>query len=149
MNTTPHALAVQHLGVSERVGPDTHPLIRWWLSLCDGMGDGQGDEVAWCSAFVNGMCWLLGPVVPRSSKANARSWLDVGEPIDLSDAVPGWDVVIFWRNDPTGWQGHVGFFDGLDAKGDVIVLGGNQGDRVSCAVYPASRLLGVRRLVAA
>jgi hypothetical protein len=39
----------------------------------------------------------------------------------------------------------VGWFAGVD-KGQVLVLGGNQGDQVSVASFPVSRVLGVRRL---
>ncbi|MCL2915995.1 hypothetical protein L2725_19835 [Shewanella corallii] len=41
--------------------------------------------------------------------------------------------------------GHVGFFAGFDGN-DVLVLGGNQSDEVNVGRYPASKLLGIRRL---
>jgi hypothetical protein len=41
--------------------------------------------------------------------------------------------------------GHVGFFAGT-MQGHVIVRGGNQGDRVCDALFPASQILDIRRL---
>ncbi len=144
MNVTLLDAARKYDGVAERPGKETHPLIRWWLSLCDGMGDGEDDETAWCSAFVNGMCWEVG--AERSHKANARSWLKVGTPVALDDAIPGWDVVVFWRGDLDGWQGHVALYAGRAQNGAVLVFGGNQGNRVCEAPYRADHVLGVRRI---
>jgi lysozyme family protein len=52
-------------------------------------------------------------------------------------------LAVLWRGDPTGPEGHVGFFLGADASG-VHLLGGNQGDRVSVEVFPRGRVLGYR-----
>ena len=76
--------------------------------------------------------------------------LTVGTPIDVAAAEPGFDVVILNRGgvaDPTviDAPGHVGFFDHRDGD-QVVVLGGNQGDRVSVAPFRAADVLGVRRL---
>jgi uncharacterized protein (TIGR02594 family) len=102
----------------------------------------QDDETAWCAAFVGAMLKRAG--MPQTGKLNARSYLDWGQPVDPDQAKPG-DVVVFWRGDKNGWQGHVGFFVRRDG-GQIIVLGGNQSNRVSEAGYAASRLLGVRRI---
>ena len=43
--------------------------------------------------------------------------------------------------------GHVGFFVGYDAVRELVqLLGGNQGNAVSIASFPAERILGIRRL---
>lgn len=110
----------------------------------------QGDDVAWCSALVNYIAWLLR--LPRSKSLAARSWLSVGLPIPLEDAAAENDVVILKRGAPPqpgperlDAPGHVGFFAALE--GDrVLILGGNQNDQVSIAVFPAKDVLGVRRL---
>ena len=142
--TTPYQAAMRYLGHVEERANGEHPLIQWWLELCR-MGRDQPDEVAWCSAFVNGIAWQTRR--PRSYKANARSWLDVGTPVQLEEATPGFDVVVFWRGKKTGWKGHVGFYAGQEGS-NILVLGGNQGNRVCIAPYPKSRLLGCRRLMA-
>ncbi len=111
----------------------------------------KGDDVPWCSAFANFIAWLLR--LPRSKSLAARSWLAVGTPVPIDKAEAGFDIVILQRG--TGKQpgpevlnasGHVGLFAGLD-NGKVLILGGNQGDQVSVAAYPVSRVLGIRRLV--
>ena len=127
--------------VSEGPGAIDDPFIQWCLASC-GFGPNSPDETPWCSAFVNRIAWLLR--LPRSKSAAARSWLTVGQPIDLAQAVVGYDVVVLSRGiNPT--QGHVGFFAGLEGK-TVHLLGGNQSDGVTVAAFPVARVLGVRRL---
>lgn len=156
MTVTPFELAQRHVGIKELAGNQHHPLIQWWLSLC-GFSTDTPDEVAWCSAFVNGMAWLCRCV--RSKSAAARSWLLIGTPVQLTDARVGWDVVVLKRgsgNQPgpevtSGAPGHVGFYAGVEVdnatqKVSVLVLGGNQGNAVSIARFPVENVLGVRRL---
>lgn len=143
-------LAQRYAGIKEYEGGKDHPLIQWWLSLC-GFGTDSPDETPWCSAFVNGIAWELR--LPRSKSAAARSWLMVGSHIQISEAVPGFDVVILQRGDGPqpgpdviAAQGHVGFFAGQDEE-SISVLGGNQGNSVSTARFLKERVLGIRRLV--
>ena len=95
---------------------------------------------AWCASFVNATLKQSG--MEGTGKLNARSYLDWGESVDTPQ--PG-DIAVFSRGDPNGWQGHVGFFQGYDENGNILVLGGNQGDAVSVAPYSSDRLLGFRR----
>lgn len=145
--TTPFELAARFMGLAEVPGAVHNPQILAMLRL-DG-AQVNDDETAWCSAFVNYIAWLMN--LPRSRQLNARSWLDVGIPIQLSEAKPGWDVCIFWRGSRDAATGHVAFFSSsilyeISTPKTIMVLGGNQGDKVSIAGYPAERLLGVRRL---
>lgn len=150
MEITLYSLAQRYVGqVLERPGPqDNHPLILWWLSLCQ-LSLNLTDEIPWCGAFMNGMAWELR--APRSKSAAARSWLLVGIPTALADAKVGWDVVILNRGgspDPAviAAPGHVGLFAGLEGD-HVLLLGGNQGNGVSIARFPVAAILGIRRLV--
>jgi uncharacterized protein (TIGR02594 family) len=70
-----------------------------------------------------------------------RSWLNYGKP--LSKPVLGC-IVVFWRGSKTGWSGHVGLVVGLDKAGNLMVLGGNQGDMVSIKPFGKERVLGYR-----
>jgi uncharacterized protein (TIGR02594 family) len=97
---------------------------------------------AWCAAFVNASLAKSGG--EGTGKLNARSFLDWGQKVD--DPQKG-DVAVFSRGDPNGWQGHVGFFDSMNADGTIKVLGGNQGNSVSIANYSKDKLLGFRRAV--
>ncbi len=141
MEITPFLLAQRYIGIKElsEQGKD-HPLIQWWLSLC-GFALDTHDEIAWCSAFVNGIAWELR--LPRSKSAMARSWLDVGTPVPMMQATVGRDVVVLKRGAPP--SGHVGFYGGKDEE-KIYVLGGNQGNAVSLATFPLLDVLGVRRL---
>jgi peptidoglycan hydrolase-like protein with peptidoglycan-binding domain len=68
----------------------------------------------------------------------------VGKPV--ANPKPG-DIVVFWRESPQSWKGHVGFFMGFNQDGSkVFSLGGNQGDSVSIKAYDAGKVLGFRRV---
>ena len=135
------AEARKTIGMKEIVGPKDNPSI---VSMFDAVGHSwvKDDETAWCAAFVGAMLERCGLASTR--KLNARSYLSWGVKIELEDALPG-DIVVFYRGDPAGWQGHVGFYIGHGGS-LVQVLGGNQGNEVSISNYPITRLLGVRRM---
>jgi len=95
---------------------------------------------AWCAAFVNSALNQSG--VEGTNSLSARSYLDWGQPVEQPQRG---DVAVFSRGDPNGWQGHVGFYDGVNADGTYRIIGGNQGDKVSIANYGRENLLGFRR----
>ena len=147
--TKEHAfdLAQRYAGIKEVGGSMDNPMILAMLRLDNEWP--QNDEVPWCSALMNYICWLAR--LPRSKSLMARSWLIVGKGITLEQAEPG-DVIILKRG--TGEQpgpevlkapGHVGFYAGRFGE-FIKVLGGNQSDTVKVSRYPVKRLLGVRRL---
>lgn len=140
-------IAQRFVGIKEVGGSVDNPQIMAMLKLDNDWP--EADEVPWCSAFVNYICWLLR--LPRSKSLRARSWLQVGRGIQLDEAVAG-DVVVLTRGsgDQPGPEvieapGHVGFYAGRFGE-FIEVLGGNQSDTVKVSRYPKSRLLGVRRL---
>lgn len=102
-----------------------------------GHGSLAQDSVPWCAAFV-GACLERSDIASTRSLM-ARSYLKWGETI--SDARVGSIAVLTRGSDPAA--GHVGFWVG-EADGRVLLLGGNQGDRVSVAPFARSRLLGFR-----
>jgi uncharacterized protein (TIGR02594 family) len=124
-----------------------NPLIMGMLHLDNKWP--EHDEVPWCSAFVNWIAWLLR--LPRSKSLAARSWLLIGLPVPLTEARPGFDVVVLNRAGGVAdasviaSPGHVGFFAGIEG-GKVLVLGGNQGNSVTVSAYSLRDVLGVRRL---
>lgn len=132
--------ALQEYGVKEIPGKQHAERIIQYLKWAGFDSFLKTDEDAWCSTFVNALCAVL--CLERSHKANARSWLKVGE--EVMEPQLG-DVVVFWRNEPNGWEGHVALF-ACERDGQIYVLGGNQGNQVCIAPYPKSRLLGYRRL---
>jgi uncharacterized protein (TIGR02594 family) len=140
-------LAERFVGIQEVGGSLDNPQIMAMLKL--DMDWPKNDEVPWCSGFANYICWLAR--APRSKDLRARSWLEVGRGIDLENAEHG-DIVIIKRGKGSqpGPQvidapGHVGFYAGMSGK-LIEILGGNQSDTVKISRYPASKLLGVRRI---
>lgn len=142
---TAYDLAQRFVGeIKEQPGDKDHPFIVWCLSLT---GINGHDEVPWCSAFLNGICWMLR--LPRSKSAMARSWLSVGTAVNSPQIG---DVVVLKRGE--GEQpgpevlnapGHVGLYAGRSGR-DIAVLAGNQGNAVTVAAFDSDRVLGYRRL---
>jgi uncharacterized protein (TIGR02594 family) len=148
MDVTPFKIAQRFIGLKEGPGALNEPLVLAMLRLDSKWV--EKDETAWCSAFANFVCFLL--ELPRSRSLAARSWLTVGSSVPLSDARPGYDVVVLKRGagnqpgpDVLAAPGHVGFYAGQD-DANVLLLAGNQGDAVSIAPFPKARILGIRRL---
>ena len=139
---TPYEIAKTYIGTTEGPGPQNNPVIVQMYATV-GQDWVEHDSVAWCAAFVGHCVESAG--LRSTRKLNARSYLNWGVPIELADAQEG-DIAIFTRGDPSGWQGHVGFFV-RSAGTHIEVLGGNQNDQVSIARYPVTRLLGIRRWV--
>ena len=134
-------IAFNELGTEEIVGNQDNPEVLKYAKEV-GIKGITSDEIAWCSTFVNWVAWKAG--LQYSGKANARSWLNVGEKITTPE--PG-DVVVFWRESPQSWKGRVGFFLGISAdKKRVYCLGGNQGNRVSVSAYRIETVLSYQRL---
>ncbi len=133
-------IATQEIGIKEVKGSDNNPRILQYANE-SGFKNYKSDESAWCSLFVN---WCAEQAeLERSYSLAARSWLRVGIPVINPE--PG-DIVIFWREDPKSWKGHVGIFNGFSRNGRIYCLGGNQGDQVSISARSEDRLLGFRRL---
>jgi uncharacterized protein (TIGR02594 family) len=101
-------------------------LKAWWAD----------DETPWCGTFVAAMMEPWAPLPKHWYRA--RAWLDWGVPLEHPEVGC---VVVFER------QGgcHVGFVVGRDLANNLLVLGGNQGNRVSIAAFPRERVLGYRR----
>ncbi len=146
---TAYELASRFVGLKEVGGTVSEPQILAMLRLDQRWP--EGDEVPWCSAFVNYVCWLLR--LPRSKNLRARSWLCLGWPVPIGCADVGFDVVVLTRGggfeqpgpDVIDAPGHVGFYGGLDGD-TVAVLGGNQSNAVNLSRYPVNRILGIRRI---
>lgn len=129
--------AYTYLGLAEVKGPKHNPkIVEMWKRIRAPFTD---DETPWCAALVGGVLEECGIRSTRS--AAARSYLKWGIP--LSGAARG-AVVVFWRKSPTGPYGHVAFVVGKDAYGNIMVIGGNQGDRVSIAAFDPVRIIGYR-----
>ena len=96
-------VALTQYGVEEIVGGSHNPVILGYLDQI-GFGFINDDETPWCSTFVNWCALLSG--YERTGKLNARSWLEVGTPVQNGQLG---DIVIFKRGTST-WQGHVAIY---------------------------------------
>jgi len=137
------AIARRSLGVAEIPGPKSNGWIRdMWHRLKGGAWYwkhfGSDDSLLpWCGAFVAHAMQAAGIEYPKQY-ASAKAWLDWGTP--LVRPVLGC-IVVFDRSG----GGHVGFVVGRDSQTrNLLVLGGNQGDRVSIAPFASSRIAGFR-----
>jgi uncharacterized protein (TIGR02594 family) len=132
-------IARAELGTKEIAGKEANPRILEYWKACDYKSP-KGDETAWCSVFVNFIMQQAGQ--GGTKQPNARSWEKYGK--ELKTPEYGC-IAVLWRGSKDGWQGHVAFYMGPGSKtGTIRLLGGNQGNSVSIADYPASQVLSYR-----
>lgn len=139
MNVAVLNIAFSQFGIKEIVGNrHNKEVLKYFKEI--GHDWVENDETAWCSAYANWVNKKAG--VAHSGKLNARSWLDVGEPTENPEMG---DMVVLWREKPSSWKGHVGFFI-RETDNLIYILGGNQNNQVKITAYPKSRLLEYRRV---
>lgn len=119
------------LGVAEIQGPQTSAVIASWLHRLSAWW--SDDETPWCGVFVAHCIEAAGLQLPKNWM-RAKAWAEWGS--RLPAPVPGC-VVVFERQG----GGHVGFVVGRDQRGNLMVLGGNQGNRVSIAPFDRNRAI--------
>lgn len=128
-------IARKHLGLAEIPGAKHQPaIVRMWQAIRQSIRD---DETPWCAAFV-GAC-LEDAGIASSRSAAARSYAQWGQ---ATEPVVGAIVVL--ARPPHSWSGHVGFLEGFDRRGRPLILGGNQGNRVSVLPFDPARVIGYR-----
>lgn len=127
-------IARQDIGIAETPGKETTPAIRRWLIKLGAWW--RDDETAWCGVAVAHWMREAGAPIPKHCY-RARAWLDWGTA--LTQPTLGC-VVVFERRG----GGHVGLVVGQDVLDNLLVLGGNQGDKVSIARFSPDRVLGYR-----
>jgi uncharacterized protein (TIGR02594 family) len=127
----------RYLGVEEWPGAKSNPVVEEFFARAG--FNGMTDDVPWCAAFVGAVLAECG--IAPSNSLMARSYERWGASVQPAMARLG-DVVVLERGAKPA--GHVGFFVSYD--GDRVILrGGNQGDKVSDASFPASRIVAIRR----
>lgn len=132
--------ARRYLGLKEVPGKKHNStILGWWKSLKQAIRD---DETPWCGGFVGATLLEGNPNIKLpKNPAGARNYLELGIPLER----PAYGaVVVFWRGKKSGWSGHVGYVVGEDKHGNLMVLGGNQGDAVNIKPFSRDRVLGYR-----
>ena len=132
--------ALRDYGIAELAGSAASPDIMAMAAALEVGSAYPSDETPWCGLAMAHWVTSAGGTPPGGFLA-ARSWLSWGQSVDKPSLG---DVCVLWRVSPTGWNGHVALFIS-QRDGHLFLLGGNQGDRVSIARFPAAQLLGVRR----
>lgn len=128
-------MARRDLGVIETPGKGTTPAIRRWLIQLGAWW--RDDETPWCGVALAHWLQDVDVTIPKHYY-RARAWLDWGT--TLTAPTLGC-IVVFER----GGGGHVGLVVGRTSVfDDLLVLGGNQGNRVSIAAFQRERVLGYR-----
>lgn len=125
-------VAMKYVGLKEVPGKDhNHIIVNWLIELGAWWKD---DETPWCGTFVAHVMHSAGRLVPKHWY-RAKSWLDAGTPLNG----PAYGcLAIFDRKG----GGHVGIVVGKDMMGNLMILGGNQGDEVSIKPFSRTRLVG-------
>lgn len=123
-------VAKSYIGIEEIVGYKHNPIILgWWKRLGLPFTD---DETPWCAGFVGG---CLEECDIKSTKSGlALSYSNFGVRLD-GPAVGA--IVSMKRNG----GGHVGFVVGVNKRGQLMVLGGNQSNAVNIKPFDASRIV--------
>jgi len=122
------------IGMQELPGTANNPaIVQMWRDIK--RGGIKDDATPWCAAFVGAMLERAG--IRSTRFESAKSYLQWG--VMLAQPVVGC-VVVFTR----AGGGHVGFVVGRDSSGNLLVLGGNQGDAVNIKAFPLTRVTGYR-----
>jgi len=149
MNLYDRAASFLGKGIREISGPSSHPQILAWLKRTESLYPTDltidDSKYAWCGVLVGNMVLdeiaagnATMPKPPAYFQAAAK-WRQWGTQIAFKSAQRG-DVIVLTR---TGGF-HVAILSGLTKTG-AKVIGGNQGDALSIAEYPWSRVVAVRR----
>lgn len=124
-------IARGYLGQREIASAKHNPLIlRWWQRIRAPFTD---DERPWCAGFVGGVLEEVG--INSSRSAAARSYVNWG--LGLAKPAVGCIVVL----ERGSGHGHMFFLAGRDPRGNLVGLGGTQGDKVSIAPFDPKRVI--------
>lgn len=127
------AEARKYIGQKEIKGAKHNP---WIVGIWSAVGAGwfMDDETPWCAGFVafclkNTGFKILGP----ATVARALAWADYG--VKLNSPAYG-AIAVKTRSG----GGHVGFVVGKDQFGNIMLLGGNQGDSVKISPFAPDQI---------
>lgn len=136
------AAAEQEYGVGEAEETDKKKISEYHSTTKNLPKAGKkqlAEETPWCSSFVNWVMIQAG--IEGTNSRSSHSWRNWGDTLDKpavgSVAFIDWGPIYPDKPDKQG-KGHVGFVVGKTDKGRIVLLGGNQGDKVKYAAFKAS-----------
>ncbi len=136
-----HRYALSQIGTREYQGSKHNPkILEWWQKIRAPFTD---DETPWCAGFVGGCLETYGIRSTRSAAARSYEKWGSGTEYAAGQYFVG-GIAVFWRGSRNGWSGHVGFVAGRDQHGNLMILGGNQGNAVNIKPFAMTRLLTIR-----
>lgn len=137
-----YAEATRYLGIAEKAGKASHPLIEQAIRLSADWLDRDDSATAWCGCIRGLIGIRTGTGTPPESY-RAISWQHWGT-LEVSRATPeAWeqgDTVVV--NRPGGK--HVAVFHGIDRK-RILLMGGNQSDAFNIKAFSLRDVVSVRR----
>lgn len=119
-----------HIGEKEIYGSKDNPFIMDLYP--DGNYPQQHDEVPWCACLANAALKRTG--FKGTNSAAAKSFDGYGTKCELK-----YGAVVTLRHKSGGR--HVTFFVRLDSNGNMVCLGGNQGNALKESTFPRSELV--------
>lgn len=131
---------LEDYGMKEMAGAQSNPDILAFFKELGYDWVTDDSSTAWCSAALSYYAKKCG--YEYNKTLAARDWLKM--PIMVLKPQLG-DIVVFWRESPQSWKGHVGLYITQNAS-VVYCLGGNQNNTLSISAYPREQVLGYRSL---
>ncbi|MFA7504270.1 MAG: TIGR02594 family protein [Burkholderiaceae bacterium] len=130
-------------GVEEVSGPKANPrIVEYFRGV--GRPDITSDEIAWCAAAVGFYLLKAGisiDQIPKEKRLLARSFAAIGTPLPKDQPRVGAIAVLSRGSNPA--YGHVGFVTGW-TKDQIVLLGGNQSNKVCTQHFARSRIVALR-----
>ena len=122
------------IGLRE-IAPNKHPkLTTWQIDL----GAAWLGAVPWCGVFAAHCAKVGGKTWPKEFY-RASAWSTFGAALDR----PAYGCIVTFTR---AGGGHVGFCVGKDKRGNLMILGGNQGDSVCIKPFSVARVSSYRWL---
>lgn len=142
------AVAEYMRGAGEQGGNNMGPDVQKYLNGI------LNPPAEWCAAFVSYCFKNSGQPMPYRYSLGARDVLKQlkakgweVKPTDANPPLPG-DVIVWWRNSPSSWHGHIGLVHSYD-HGIVTTIEGNKTPKVGKFRYTLGtidKLLGFARI---
>lgn len=132
--------ARQELGTHEGPGAKNNPAVMAYFRDSRAGAGVSGDATPWCAAFVSAMLERCG--IKSARTLSSVAYLRWGRELPKHSPLPG--AIVILRRGANPAFGHIAFFVRKLPDGRWLLLGGNQSDAVTEAVFDPEAVRGVR-----